>query len=109
MSEKQSHRLHPALRLVIVMLGFCLFSSVSAYIYEIFPRFIKFSFPPPPDDYTVHDWSFPTYSIWRNDPQRYFVFRMETTLIYDGVPDQTSRQLILDYFNDKLSEHGWVQ
>ena len=109
MSEKQRHRLHPALRLIIVMLGICILSSASAYAYETFPRFIKFSFPPPQDDYSHREWSFPTYAIWRNYSQRYFVFRTETALIYEGVPDQTSRQIILDYFNDKLSENGWVQ
>jgi hypothetical protein len=109
MSEKQSSRLHLALRLLIIMLEICMFSSASAYVFETFPRFIKFSFPPPQDDYSHREWSFPTYSIWRNYSQRYFVFRTETYLSYKDVPDEASREFILDYFNDRLSENGWVQ
>jgi hypothetical protein len=39
--------------------------------------------------------------------ERYFLWRAESFLIYDDVPDEYSRQYVERYFDQELLQHGW--
>jgi len=95
--------------ILLITLGICLFCIGGLFTYEVLPRYIVFSFPLPSDDYNVSQWNFPTYSTRRNYEERYFVWRAESTLVYEGIPDDKSRRSILDYFDHQFLEHGWIR
>lgn len=99
----------PLIRTLLIILGICFFCASGLLIYEVFPRYTVFSFPPPIDDYAVSDWMFPSHATWRNWSDRYFVWRAETILVYKGIPDEKLRESIVAYFDKKLINSGWVR
>ena len=96
-------------RIPWIILGVCLLCVGGLVTYEVFPRYTVFSFPLPSDDYNVSQWNFPTYATSRNSSERYFVWRAESALVYEGIPDDRSRRSMLDYFDQQFSEHGWTR
>jgi hypothetical protein len=92
------------------LLGMCFLCIVGLFAYEVFPRFIVISFPPPHDDYDTFDWMFPTYSIQATEiVSRNFLWRGETILVYKNIPDGKSREMIVNYFDKQLSNDDWLK
>jgi hypothetical protein len=105
-----SQRFFRTPRLILwIILSICLLCVGGLFSYEVFPRYIVFSFPLPSDDYNVSQWNFPTYATSKNYVERYFVWRAESALVYEGVPDDRSRESILDHFDRQFSEQGWTR
>jgi len=96
-------------RILWIMLGVCLLCVGSLFAYEVFPRYIVLPLPLPSDDYNVSQWFFPIHATWRNYSERYFVWRAEATLVYEGIPDNRSRQSIIDHFDDQFLNNGWTR
>jgi hypothetical protein len=96
-------------RILGIILGACLLCVGGLFAYEVIPRYIVLPLSLPSDDYNVSRWNFPTYAISRNYSERYFVWRAEATLVYEGVPDDSSRQSILIYFDNQFLESGWTR
>ena len=96
-------------RILWIILGACLLCAGGLFTYEVFPRYTVLSLPLPSDDYNVSQWNFPTYATWRNFSERYFVWRAETALVYEGIPDDRSRQSLLSYFDSEFLKSGWTR
>ncbi len=108
-NDRQTFTRSPLIRIFSIILGICFFCVFSIFAYEVFPRYVVFSFPPPIDDYGVDDWMFPTHATWRNWSDRYFVWRVETILVYENIPDDKLRESIVTYFDEKLNNSGWAR
>jgi hypothetical protein len=93
--------------ILIMITGVVLIILGVIFTYEAYPRFIKLKIPLPVDDYGVSHWTFPTSSIWRNDYERWFLWRAETFLINHEVPDEQSWRYIEEYLDQELIRNGW--
>ena len=100
---------HSPRRTLWIILGVCLLCAVGPFTYEFFPRYIVFLLPLPSDDYGTSQWFFQSHATWRNYSDRYFVWRAEATLVYEGIPDDSSRQSIINYFDNEFLDYGWTR
>jgi hypothetical protein len=91
------------------LLGAGVLCFVGLYFYEVFPRFITLSIHLPSDDYPSQLWSFPTYSVIQPGQTRYFSWQEFAILSYKGLPEEKSRQLIINYFDQELLKQGWFR
>ena len=83
--------------------------SSSLYLLEIFPRFIVPSMSLPSDDYPSQIWIIPSYTVINLGQTRYFSWRTSAILSFENIPENKSRQLIYDDFDQQLSEQGWIK
>ena len=94
----------------VKLLGIGLLFLTSFYIYEVFPRFITFSIPQPPnDDYPLAPWIFPIRSVSSPGSVRYFIWREFTTVQHDGISEEEERRSIGLYYDKQLQELGWTK
>jgi hypothetical protein len=92
----------------LLILGSSLmFCCVGLFLFETFPRFNKFEIPAPTNDGYGH-WFFPTYSIWTNSIERYYIWREQSTYINKKASDEESRIHLIDHFNKELLKYNWL-
>jgi hypothetical protein len=97
------------IRSLLKVFGVLLLCLVGLYLYEVLPRFIAPVISLPSDDYHSQNWLFPTYSVITQRRTRYFTWKEYATLSYESIPEQESKQLILNHFDTQLQMQGWVR
>jgi hypothetical protein len=97
------------IRSLLKVFGVLLLCLVGLYLYEVLPRFITPAVALPSDDYRSQSWLLPAYSVIAPGRTRYFTWREYTTLSYEGIPEQESKQLILNHFDKQLQMQGWIR
>ncbi|MCL4528255.1 MAG: hypothetical protein M1282_02445 [Chloroflexi bacterium] len=97
------------IRVVLTSLGIVFLCLAGLYLYEVFPHFIQPSISPPYDDYGSPIWLFPTYSVTSQGTFRYFTWKEITTLSYEKIPEEKSRQQIISYISKQLLKQGWAR
>jgi len=97
------------IRSLLKVFGLLLLCLVCLYLYEVLPRFITPTIALPSDDYRSQSWTFPAHSVITPGRTRYFTWRANTILSYEGIPEQASKQLILNHFDKQLQMQGWIK
>ena len=97
------------IRSLLKVFGVLLICLVGLCLYEVLPRFITPTIALPSDNYRSQNWLFPAYSVIAPERTRYFTWREYTILSYEGVPEQESKQLILNHFDKQLQMQGWIR
>lgn len=101
-------------KVFIVVSGFLLLCFVGVYLIEI-PRFLTLPILPPDLYIPGSNWYNTTTSVQTWPPPippfyaKYFIWRRETTVFYNEAHGIVSWQSVVDYFDDTLSQLGWVR
>jgi hypothetical protein len=99
------------LKIILSFLGLCVFSAFVLFLIENSPQYTDLKISPP--DYYLGgyagDWKNITYSTRPDIQTKDFVLRKETTVSYDEAHDIVNWQSILNYFDKKMDQAGWVR
>ena len=97
------------IRSLLKVFGVLLLCLIGLYLYEVLPRFIAPTISLPSDNYQSQNWLYPTYSVIAQRRARYFTWKEYATLSYENIPEQESKQLILNHFDTQLQMQGWIR
>jgi hypothetical protein len=83
------------------------------FFWPIRPHYIVIPIPAPEDSYDLVGWGSTTYSKimlssgLNNPAGKYYIWRRDATLAYQGTDKIPSWESLVNYFDEQLSKKGW--
>jgi len=81
--------------------------KIGLSLFEIIPRYIVLSIPPPKDSYDLVGWNSTTKSVINTSSGREFIWRQDATLAYENPDNTPSWNMLAKYFTERLLQIGW--